>query len=412
MLQSTIASSSNVSCFGFNDGQAIVSGQGGTQPYSYLWSDNQTSDTAFNLVAGNYRVTITDFNNCTDTTNVTIIEPTILSLSINSENLTCFQNSSGSAKAIISGGTSPYSYLWSNNESTDSIQNLAAGVYRVTVTDLNNCTLIDSVTIIEPTILSSNTFTIDNVSCFGLNDGQGLVVPSGGTTPYNYIWSNSHTGDTISNLAVGTYTVTVSDANSCSLIDSIIILEPTVLSISTTVSSNTSCNGLSDGQAVVTATGGTAPYSYFWNNNQISDTATSLAAGTYLVTVTDVNSCSQIDSVTITEPLTLQASIASGTNVSCNGFNDGRAVVSGQGGTLPYSYLWNDNQIADTALNLVAGNYRVTITDANNCSDTTSISITEPAVLSSIVSGTNLACFEDNGGSANILASGGTSPYS
>tara|TARA_R110002096_G_scaffold353021_1_gene546292 strand:- start:4932 stop:11306 length:6375 start_codon:yes stop_codon:yes gene_type:complete len=412
VLQSTIASSSNVSCFGFNDGQAIVSGQGGTQPYSYLWSDNQTSDTAFNLIAGNYQVTITDFNNCTDTTNVTITEPAILSLSINSENLTCFQNNSGSAKAIVSGGTSPYTYLWSNNESIDSIQNLAAGVYRVTVTDLNNCTLIDSVTIIEPTILSSNTFTIDNVSCFGLNDGQGLVIPSGGTTPYNYIWSNSHTGDTISNLAVGTYTVTVSDANSCSLIDSIIILEPTVLSISTTVSSNTSCNGLSDGKAVVTATGGTAPYSYFWNNNQISDTATSLAAGTYLVTVTDVNSCSQIDSVTITEPLTLQASIASGTNVSCNGFNDGRAVVSGQGGTLPYSYLWNDNQIADTALNLVAGNYRVTITDANNCSDTTSISITEPAVLSSIVSSTNLACFEDNGGSANILASGGTSPYS
>ncbi|MBW6482410.1 MAG: T9SS type A sorting domain-containing protein [Vicingaceae bacterium] len=179
------------------------------------------------------------------------------------------------------------------------------------------------------------------------------------------------------------YNVTVTDANGCtSNVSNITITEPTALAGSLTSQTNVACNGGTNGSATVSATGGTAPYTYLWSNAATSATATGLAAGNYNVTITDANGCTtNVSNITITEPTALTSSISSQTNVSCNGGTNGSATVSATGGTTPYTYLWSNAATTATATGLAAGNYTVTITDANACTSVQNVTITEPAII-------------------------------
>ena len=211
--------------------------------------------------------------------------------------------------ATVTGGTTPYTFQWSNGQATNPATNLIAGTYTVTVTDNLFCTATASITITEPPLLAA-VVTGTNVSCHGGNNGTATATVTGGIPSYVYFWSNGQVTNPATNLIAGTYTVTVTDANLCMATASVIITEPAEsLQATITSQTNVTCFGYSDGSATVTATGGTPPYSYVWNTIpvQTTSTASNLVAGTYTVTVTDANNCTANDSVTLTQPPSILA---------------------------------------------------------------------------------------------------------
>ncbi len=403
----------NVSCNGLSDGGATASATGGTAPYTYVWSNAATTASIVGVTAGTYDVTITDDNGCTDEASVTITEPAALVASgVVDANVSCNGGSNGGATASATGGTAPYTYVWSNGATTASIVGVTAGTYDVTITDDNGCTDEASVTITEPTALVASGVVDANVSCNGLSDGGATASATGGTAPYTYVWSNAATTASIVGVAAGTYDVTITDANGCTDEASVTITEPATLVASGVVDANVSCNGLSDGGATASATGGTAPYTYVWSNAATTASIVGVTAGTYDVTITDDNGCTDEASVTITEPAALVASGVVDANVSCNGLSDGGATASATGGTAPYTYVWSNGATTASIVGVTAGTYDVTITDDNGCTDEASVTITEPAALSvNITLDNNLTCSDDNNGGATVEVTGGTAPY-
>jgi len=413
----------NVSCNGGSNGSASVLANGGTSPYIYSWNPSaQTNATATGLNAGTYTVTVTDANGCTTTVSATITQPLqALSASTNViANVSCNGGSNGSTSVLANGGTSPYVYLWIPSAQTNATATgLSAGNYTVTITDANGCTITTTAIITQPLqALSASTSVIANVSCNGGSNGNASVLPNGGTNPYVYLWNPSaQTNATATGLSAGNYTVTVTDTHGCTTTASATITQPLqALSASTTIVANVSCNGGSNGSTSVLASGGTSPYLYFWNPSaQTNAIATGLSAGTYTVTVTDAHGCTTTANATITQPLqALSASATIVTNVSCNGGSNGSASVLANGGTSPYIYLWSPSaQTNATVTGLSAGTYTVTVTDMHGCSVMANTTITQPlqALSASTTIVANVSCNGGSNGSANVLASGGTSTY-
>ncbi|MBN2682972.1 MAG: gliding motility-associated C-terminal domain-containing protein [Bacteroidales bacterium] len=415
-LNASITSTTNASCFGGNNGQAVVGVSGGTPAYSYVWSGGAgTTTTASGLSAGTYTVTITDANGCTISRTATISQPTVITPSISSTtNVSCNGGNNGTATVSASGGTPGYTYSWQTGYTGATVTGLAQGTYNVTVTDANSCTAVTSATITQPTILSSTTSLVNNVSCNGGSNGSASVSGVNGTSPYTYLWdasAGSQTTATATGLSSGTHYVTITDANGCTASNSITISQPQPLA--TTVSTvGVTCNGLSTGTATVNASGGVSPYSYLWNaaaGSQTTAIASSLAAGTYTVTVTDANSCTATNTVTVTQPTAL-SSTPSQIDVACFGGSSGQASVSASGGTTPYSYNWSTGGTSDAISGLIANNYSVTITDALGCTSSQSYTISQPAAITATAAVTNSNC-GNNDGEVTINPTGGTAPY-
>ncbi|WP_345258794.1 hypothetical protein [Marinicella pacifica] len=280
----------NVSINGGNDGQATASGSGGVPPYTYAWSDGQTTATATNLIAGVYSVTVTDNNGGNDAASVTITEPTaVVATAVVDNNVSVNGGNDGQATASGSGGVPPYTYAWSDGQTTATATNLIAGVYSVTVTDNNGGNDAASVTITEPTAVVATAVVDNNVSVNGGNDGQATASGSGGVPPYTYAWSDGQTTATATNLIAGVYSVTVTDNNGGTDATSVTITEPTPLTATITNVVDESVPGAADGSATVSASGGVPPYSYLWSNGGTTATINGLTAGSYTVTVTDDN---------------------------------------------------------------------------------------------------------------------------
>ncbi|MDX6191729.1 T9SS type A sorting domain-containing protein [Flavobacterium sp. Fl-318] len=412
------AAQNNVSCNGGANGTATVSATGGTGAYTYSWAPTGgTADTASGLTAGTYTATVTDANGCTGTQSFTITEPAALVASQGGQtNVSCNSGSNGSATVSVTGGTGSYTYTWAPTGGTaDTASGLTAGTYTVTVTDANGCTTTQSFTITEPAVLVASDGGQTNVSCNSGSNGSATVNVTGGTTTYTYSWAPSGgTAATATGLTVGTYTVTVTDANGCAATQSFTITEPSALVASDGGQTNITCNSGSNGSATVTATGGTGTYTYSWAPaGGTAATASGLTAGTYTATVTDANGCSATQSFTITEPAALVASDGGQTNVSCNSGANGSATVNVVGGTGTYTYSWAPSGgTAATASGLAAGTYTVTVTDANACTATQSFTITEPAALvASAGAQDNVSCNSGSNGSATVSVTGGTGTY-
>ncbi|MCW3070362.1 MAG: hypothetical protein JWO44_252, partial [Bacteroidetes bacterium] len=410
-----VTSSTNAICTAAN-GSATVTASGATPLYTYLWAPGgQTTATASNIQAGNYSVLVTDFNGCTQTANVTVgANPGGTATISASSNVTCTGVNDGSATVSMGAGATPaFIYAWNpSSQTTVTATNLAPGSYTVTVTDGNGCTSTASTVITQPTIIT-NTFTNVNVSCFTGNNGSSTVNPSGGTPPYTYLWApGGQTTQTAVNLTAGTYTCVITDANGCTKTSTTAITEPTGMTLSTT-HQDANCN-LADGKATVNVAGGTGPYSYSWSTSpaQFTPTALGLAANTYVATVTDGNGCTQTISVTINNIAGPVATIFSSTNVSCNGLTNGAATVTIAGGTSPYTFVWTNGQTLPSATNLPAGTYTLNATDVNGCSASTSVTITEPAVLTTTYSFTDPQCAGATNGTITTASTGGTAPYS
>jgi large repetitive protein len=412
------ATITNVSCFNGNNGSATVNPGGGTGPYTFQWSPSGGNTiTANNLTVGTYTVIVTDANGCSISSTAAITEPTaVTAVGSTITNVSCNNGTDGSATVNPGGGTIPYTFQWSpSGGNAITANNLTVGNYTVTVTDANGCSITSYAAITEPSAMTATGSTILNASCFGSSDGSATVNPGGGISPYTFQWSPSGgNAITANNLTAGTYSVTVSDANGCSITSTATITQPTLLTANISNTINISCNGTSDGSATVTAGGGTGTYTYLWNTSPVQMTATAvgLPAGIYTVAVADANGCTQTTTVTLTEPTAVIAN-ASTASVACNGGSDGQAFATASGGTGTFTYQWSPTGgNSATANNLNAGNYTVLVTDANGCTQTTTTTVTEPTLLTSAIpTQVNVSCFGGNNGFADATAAGGTGTY-
>ncbi|MBI4649651.1 MAG: SprB repeat-containing protein, partial [Bacteroidia bacterium] len=361
----------NVSCYGGNDGSAMVTVTGGTSPYIYLWNNGlvETSNLGVStnpgVSAGIYTVTVTDAIGCTAVVSATITEPTPITINIAADDAAC-GDSTGYASAIATGGTSPYTYQWNTGETAAEIDSLHGGIFLVTVTDANGCTNFSYANIDEsdgPEI----TAIITDVSCYNENSGSIDITVVSGTPPYIYDWSNGATSASLSGLVAGTYDLIMSDDNGCQAVESFVVTQPQNIVISVTTT-DASC-GLANGTASVIILGGVSPYSISWSTGATSATLSGLAAGSYTLTVTDTNGCTKVKSTGINISSTGGPQIAADSviNTGCSG-SDGAMYVTVTGGALPYaSFLWSNGETTEDISGLSAGVYSLTVTDSAGC---------------------------------------------
>src|SRR5690554_3567671 len=402
-------------CFGDTSGSATVVVNDGVLPLTYEWLPPvSTSDTATDLAAGIYTVTVTDALSRSVTDTITISQPDELLLDLQYSNVSCNGQTDGWASVNPSGGVGPYSVLWSTNDTTDTISNLIAGTYTVTITDANDCEITEDFDIIEPDVLTASVSAQNDVTVSGGNDGSATITATGGTAPYTYSWSPSGgTSDTATGLTAGTYTVDITDDSGCTTDVTVVITEPMPLTITLVSQTNVSCNGGNDGEIIIDVVGDHPPFTYLWSPaTGNSSTVSNLIAGTYTVTVTDTLGAFETATYTIDEPTAISLSVGAITNVTCNGGSNGSATAAVSGGTPPYTYTWSSGETSAAATNLTVGNNFVRVTDANGCELQQSFTIDQPTpIVITLVNLTDASCNGQADGAISISVNGGISPY-
>src|SRR5687767_4640195 len=278
-----------------------------------------------------------------------------------STDVLCFDENTGSATAMATGGTTPYVYNWSNGATGATANNLGAGLYVVTVTDAASATATASVVIDEPNQLNLNT-TVTNVTCNGGNNGSITASASGGVFPYVYNWSNGQSGSTISNLTAGTYTVTVTDDNDCTETATRVVTQPAAMVITLANLDHETCAGAEDGTITISVTGGANPVFAEWSNGSIGMTISNLEPGVYTITVTDNNDCTKTASYTINPRSIVDVNLIQIQHVTCFGGSNGAISINATGGVPPYTYAWSNGMTGSSITGLTAGSYLVTVT--------------------------------------------------
>ncbi|WP_185113254.1 beta strand repeat-containing protein, partial [Chryseobacterium sp. Hurlbut01] len=411
---STAGSKTDVSCNGGSNGQATVVPSGGIAPYSYSWAPiGGTAATATGLSAGTYTVTVTDNFGCQTTRTFTITQPaTSVSGTTVVTNVSCNGSSNGAINLTPTGGTAPYTFNWGGGITTEDRTGLAAGTYTVTITDANGCTGTVNATVTQPATSVSGTTVVTNAACNGSSNGAINLTPTGGTAPYTFNWGGGITTEDRTGLSAGTYTVTITDANGCTGTVNATVTQPATSVSGTTVVTNVSCNGSSNGAINLTPTGGTAPYTFNWGGGITTEDRTGLSAGTYTVTITDANGCTGTVNATVTQPATSVSGTTVVTNAACNGSSNGAINLTPTGGTAPYTFNWGGGITTEDRTGLSAGTYTVTITDANGCTGTVNATVTQPATsVSGTTVVTNVSCNGSSNGAINLTPTGGTAPY-
>lgn len=417
-----------VGCFGSSTGQIVTQTQGGTSPYSYNWNAGQTGANLVNRPAGTYSATVTDANGCTQVLQSTITQSTEILLAATPQHVLCKGQNNGAIELSAEGGTPAYNIVWSGPSgftgSGATLSNLLAGDYVATLTDASGCIKTNNVSVNEPaTGLALTLPAVADTICFLAADGTATVQAAGGTPPYNYFWNvNGGTAATIGNLSSSEYVVTVTDANNCQQLATTFIFQKGEL-FAYAEARNPSCNAGDDGIGIVTGVFYSADsanvdlFDYSWSTVPPQNTriATGLkATQIYTVTITDAQGCTDEQNITVGNPEMLQAQVMAHEDVKCFAGNTGWAVANGFGGQPPYSYFWNTGgggQADSLAVSLAAGMYRVTVTDANNCPATTTVTILEPSEMELELLPTHVKCFGESTGAVVARPSGGVTPY-
>lgn len=398
----------DVSCFGGSTGAVNLSVTGGTPSYTYLWSTFATSEDLSNVRGGTYNVIISDNNGCQFAQSVVVDEPTQLVLSTNVTQTSCFNTNDASIDLTVSGGVSPYTYLWSNGQTTEDLSGLGGGVYSVTVTDANGCTAVTTAIIVVPTPINAS-FIVKHPLCNGDANGSIDLIPSGGAYPYTFVWNSGQVTEDLATIGDGTYIVTITDSRGCSRVDSAELVEPGAIFTSGFIK-NVSCNGNKDGFVDITAYGGTLPYYFTWSNGPTTEDVGGLEGNDYYVTVTDANGCNAVSLYVVAEPAPLFVQLVA-TNVSCFGSCDGTVAVVPSGGSKPYEYLWNNFSNDSLQTGVCAGQYTLLLTDSNGCHIMDTITVGQPAELLLNATVTNVFCNGANTGSISLAVTGGTPNY-
>jgi len=309
-LYFTSGTSTTIACFGDTTASVSIGVAGGTVPYTFAWSNGDTTQNISNLGAGTYDVTVTDSNGCQLAQSFSITEPPLLELSETHTDILCFGDATGAIDATTTGGTIPYSFSWSNSSSNEDLTAVTAGTYTLTSTDDNGCTSTLSVTITQPLMGLALSSTPTAVLCYGGSDGAIDLTITGGTASYSLQWNNSQTSEDLSGIQAGSYTVTITDANGCTLLQSIEVDQPDA---PLTLAGNGSsiCLGATNGEVIVEVNGGTPVYSYQWDSNpdDTLDVLTNLEPGTYTVVVTDQNGCTESISFSVDQPDELEGCV-------------------------------------------------------------------------------------------------------
>lgn len=401
-------------CFG-GTSSLTASAIGGFGNYTYLWSDGTTGPT-LTSTAGYYCVTVSDSAGCLNTACGEITEHPQLSASVIGPSVVC-NGATTNLYGVGSGGAPPYSVSWSTGATTNPVT-VPAGTYSVTITDTSaaGCSATTSVTVTEPLPLSAS-FNVTDPSCFGFANGQVSAAVSGGIPPYSYYWPVSgSTSPNIFGLQAGTYAFHLTDSMGCTLITSVTVNQPSQVTVNLNPVTNATCFGYSDGTALANPSGGVGPYTYYWTpGGSTQQLGTGLPTGTAIVYVTDATGCAGSASTVISQPTQVVVSTPIVTHNQC--YNDalGTATVSASGGSGGYSYLWVETGATSaTATGLSMGTYNVTVTDLAGCTATTSATINHPTdLVTSLVSYSNLTCFNSNDGDLTVAVdSGGTPGYS
>ncbi|MBC7696393.1 MAG: SprB repeat-containing protein, partial [Burkholderiales bacterium] len=405
----------NVFCFGLCNGSANVSASGGIAPYTYFWSNGSTGPFASNLCFGTYNVNINDANGCVSSQTVAITQPTQLFSSSTVTNVTCAGVCNGSFNIIATGGIPPYTFSTTAfGQATNNNYNQCAGNQTITTIDANNCVFQSVITITQPQQLMTTT-AATNANC-GQSNGSVCAGISGGNPPYNIQWSNGASTFCNNNIPAGAYSFTVTDANGCTVVSSGLVNDIAGPNVSITSFTNVTCFGLMNGGATTMVTVGVSPYSYSWSGSATLTTSSvsNLDAGLYNVTVTDVNGCVGTQSVLISQPQQITASM-SFTNASC-GMCNGQIYATVMGGTPSYSFIWSPPAAGNTGAlnNLCPGIYTFQVTDQLGCAETATVNIA--SIGSATISGitTSLShidetCTNMNDGSIDLTIGGSNS---
>ncbi len=383
----------NVSCNGGNNGVINLTAQGGTAPYTYNWGGGITTEDRTGLTANSYTVTITDSKSCTATATFNITQPAQpLSVTGNVTNIPCHNGSNGAIDVTVSGGTSPYTYAWADGPTTQNRNQLVAGSYPVTVTDNKSCTASAIFNVLQPGQPLSINGSVINILCNGLSTGSINLTVLGGTSPYSYNWGNGIITEDRTSLPAGTYTVTVTDNQSCTSTATYNVTQPQPFLIDA-VPNAISCFG-GTATVAISASGGVTPYNGTGTFTQ--------SAGTVNYTVTDANQCSANVNVTMVQPPLLVAD-ATDISIPCTG-GSGTVTVSATGGVSPYSGTGNFTVTTP-------GQQTYTVTDANGCTSNAVSNVSSTSGFTTQDSITNLKCFGVCQGAVSVTVSGGTPPY-
>jgi gliding motility-associated-like protein len=375
-----LLSVTDVACFGDSTGVIDATINSGTPSFTYLWSNGETTEDITGLTPGVYSLTVTDANACSSSAVATVSQPDKIILTAVITEISCNRGNNGAIDISVTGGVAPYTYSWSNGSTDEDIFSLTAGSYSITVTDANNCSETNVITLIEPAPLVVTSTSVP-ATCQAPNGIVDITI-SGGTVPYAYSWSNGSTNQDLIGVATGTYTVTVTDANACeiSYTDSVASISNMQL---TAVVKNALCYKDASGSIDLSPSHGLSPYSFAWSNGATTEDLSELLADTYTVTVTDANQCTITETYVITESDSLYVELTSpiyhGTNnVSTYGGSDGSIDLTVFGGTAPYTYSWSNGLVIEDISGLPAGTYSVVVTDANGCTAYGIIELKQP----------------------------------
>ncbi|MBP7732069.1 MAG: gliding motility-associated C-terminal domain-containing protein, partial [Bacteroidales bacterium] len=407
------ASATDVTCQGGSDGAVDLTVNTGTPPFSFLWSNGETSEDLSGVSAGTYSVIITDANDCTGLVSATVADGigSPLNVTVSVVNVLCYGDLTGALDITVTGGTAPYSFLWSNGEISEDISGVPAGEYTVTVTDASGCIAVATETVSQPDAPINIDMVVSNVRCFGEANGSIDITVTNGTPPYTFLWNNGEVIEDITGLSEGTYTVTVTDVNGCTAIATETVNEPAESLSADAVVTNVLCYGESTGAIDITVSGGTSPYSFLWSNGAITEDLNNVPVGNYTVTITDANGCTYISGGDITGPESGMTVSVYVTNVLCNGANTGAIDLTVSGGILPYTFLWSNGETTEDISSVSAGQYSVTITDLTGCRIIQNAQITEPEKLSIVPTVIDASCPDTGDGSITLTITGGVPPY-
>ena len=429
-LNLTLVDVTNESCQPGSDGSITIAVAGGTYPYTYEWTGFVSTDSiATDLPEGAYTVIVTDAMGCFGSimADVTQPDPPVIA-QLDDDTVNCADATNGSLTVVPADPSNIAEVLWSNGELTETINGLMPGEYIVTITDFSACTATDTAYVTAPDPLVIDSFTFELPTCVGFGNGQISVIPSGGTPPYNYSWSEpgAINAAVVGNLTSGNYMVTITDDNNCpQVIGDIFLPDPpaivTLFPLNLIDSVSCANTGMScDGTATVIASysdGSTGTFNFLWISsgettmNSDMSTAVQLCQGDQLVIVSD-QSCVDTAQVNIPAPpsITPDQDIE---NVSCNGFSDGEITLMPSGGTPPYTIVWGNGTLGPVLPDLPAGNYTAVITDTKNCSFTHTVTVIEPPVLALNLDNTitqNVICAGEDNGRMAVVAQGGNTP--